>query len=139
MDNIKIPKAYKPGAEDIPNVIAPAGLEVASNYLKIGDYYSKTFFVFTYPRYLTSGWFSPLINLPEMTDISIFMHPMDTAVALRSLKKKVAQIEAEINEKEEKGIVRDPVLETAYQDVESLRDSLQQAREKLFETSIYFT
>ena len=41
--DIKIPKAYKPGAEDIPNVIAPAGLEIASNYLKIGDYYSKTF------------------------------------------------------------------------------------------------
>jgi type IV secretory pathway VirB4 component len=139
MDEIKIPKAYKPGNEDIPNVIAPAGLEIASNFLKIGDYYSKTFFVFTYPRYLTSGWFSPLINLPEMMDISIFMHPMDTAVALRSLRKKVAQIEAEMNEKEEKGIVRDPILETAYQDVESLRDSLQQAREKLFETSVYFT
>ena len=137
--DIKIPKAYKPGAEDIPNVIAPAGLEVSSNYLKLGDYYLKTFFVFTYPRFLSAGWFSPLINLPEMMDISIFVHPMDTALALRNLRKKVAQIEAEISEKEEKGIVRDPVLETAYQDVESLRDSLQQAREKLFEASVYLT
>jgi type IV secretory pathway VirB4 component len=137
--DIKIPKAYKPGAEDIPNVIAPAGLEVASNYLKIGDYYSKTFFIFTYPRYISTGWFSPIVNLPEMMDISIFIHPMNTALALRNLRKKVAQIEAEISEKEEKGIVRDPVLETAYQDVESLRDSLQQAREKLFEVSVYIT
>ncbi|MEK7651184.1 MAG: ATP-binding protein [Patescibacteria group bacterium] len=137
--NIKIPKAYKPGAEDIPNVIAPAGLEIASNYIKIGDYYSKTFFVFTYPRYISTGWFSPLVNLPEMMDISIFIHPMDTALALRNLRKKVAQVEAEISEKEEKGIVRDPVLETAYQDIESLRDSLQQAREKLFEVGVYIT
>jgi len=137
--DIKIPKAYKPGAEDIPNVIAPAGLEVSSNYLKLGDYYLKTFFVFTYPRFLSAGWFSPLINLPEMMDISIFVHPMDTALALRNLRKKVAQIEAEISEKQEKGIVRDPVLETAYQDVESLRDSLQQAREKLFEAGVYLT
>ena len=137
--DIKIPKAYKPGAEDIPNVIAPAGLEIASNYLKIGDYYSKTFFIFTYPRYISTGWFSPLVNLPEMMDISIFIHPMDTALALRNLRKKVAQVEAEISEKEEKGIVRDPVLETAYQDIESLRDSLQQAREKLFEVGVYIT
>lgn len=139
MSNLNIPKAYKPGAEDIPNVIAPAGLDVNSSYLKMGDYYTKTFFIFTYPRFLSSGWFSSIINLPEMMDISIFVHPMDTALALRNLRKKVAQIEAEVSEKEEKGIVRDPVLETAYQDVESLRDSLQQAREKLFEVGIYYT
>jgi type IV secretory pathway VirB4 component len=139
MSDIKLPKAYKPGTEDIPDIIAPAGLEISSNFMKIGDYYAKTFFVFTYPRFLSSGWFSPLVNLPEMMDISIFVHPMDTALALRNLRKKVTQIEAELSEKQEKGIVRDPVLETAYQDVETLRDSLQQAREKLFELGVYFT
>ncbi|MEK7464575.1 MAG: ATP-binding protein [Patescibacteria group bacterium] len=136
---IKVPQAYKPGAEDVPNVIAPSGMAVESNYLKLGDYFAKTFFVFTYPRFLSSGWFSPIINMAEMMDISIFTHPMDTALALKNLKKKVAQIEAELSEKQEKGSVRDPVLETAYQDVENLRDSLQQAREKLFEVGIYIT
>jgi len=136
---IKIPQTYKPGAEDIPNVIAPAGLEVSSNYLKIGDYFAKTFFVFTYPRYVATGWFSPIINLAEMMDISIFVHPMDTALSLRNLRKKVAQIEAEMSEKQEKGIVRDPLLETAYQDIENLRDVLQQAREKLFQVAVYIT
>ncbi len=136
---IKIPKTYTPGVEDIPNVIAPAGLEASASYLKIGDYLAKTFFIFTYPRYVTSGWFSPIINLAEMMDISIFAHPMDTSLALKNLRKKVAQIEAEISEKQEKGLVRDPVLETAYEDVESLRDSLQQAREKLFRVAVYIT
>ncbi|MBI4034251.1 MAG: ATP-binding protein [Candidatus Brennerbacteria bacterium] len=138
-EKIKIPKAYEPGKEDVPNVIAPAGLEVDSNYLKLGDYFAKTFFVFTYPRYVSSGWFSPIVNLAEMMDISVFVHPMDTALALRNLRKKVTQIEAELNEKQEKGIVRDPVLETAYQDIENLRDALQQAREKLFEVGVYIT
>ena len=136
---IKIPQTYKPGAEDIPNVIAPAGLEVSANFVKIGDYFLKNFFVFTYPRYVASGWFSPIINLAEMMDISIFIHPMDTALALRNLQKKVAQVQAEMSEKEEKGIVRDPILETAYQDIENLRDSLQQAREKLFQVGVYIT
>ncbi|MFH0712819.1 MAG: DUF87 domain-containing protein, partial [Candidatus Jorgensenbacteria bacterium] len=139
MEKIKIPKPYEPGAEDIPNVIAPAGLEINSSYLKLGDYFVKTFFIFTYPRFVSSGWFSPILNLAEMMDVSIFVHPMDTALALRNLRKKVAQIESELNEKTEKGIVRDPVLETAYQDIESLRDSLQQATEKLFEIGVYIT
>ncbi|MFA6407560.1 MAG: DUF87 domain-containing protein [Candidatus Paceibacterota bacterium] len=136
---IKIPQLYKPSAEDLPNIIAPSGLEVETNYLKIGDYYAKTLFVFTYPRYVSSGWFSPIINLAEMMDISIFMHPMDTGLALRNLRKKVAQIEAEINEKQSKGIVRDPMLETAFQDIENLRDALLQARERLFKVGVYIT
>ncbi len=136
---VQIPKAYQPGEEDLFNIVAPSGVEVNANYLKIGDYFTKTFFIFTYPRYISTGWFSPIVNLPTMMDISIFVHPMDTALALRNLRKKVTQVEAEIGEKEEKGIVRDPVLETAYQDIESLRDALQQAREKLFEVGVYLT
>lgn len=132
-------ESYKPSSDDLPNIIAPAGIEINSNYLKVGDYYAKTFFIFTYPRFISSGWFSPVLNLAEMMDISIFTHPMDTALTLRNLTKKVAQIEAEINEKEEKGIVRDPVLQTAHEDVETLRDALQQAREKLFQVSVYIT
>ena len=136
---IKLPKPYTPSAADLPNVIAPAGIEVNANYLKVGDYYAKTFFILTYPRFLSSGWFSPVINLPEMMDISVFVHPMDTPLALRNLKRKVAQIEAEMIEKQEKGIVRDPQLETAHEDVESLRDALQQARERLFQIGVYMT
>jgi len=139
MIKIKIPQPYKPSKQDIINVIAPAGLEVNPSYLKIGDYYAKTFFIFTYPRYLASSWFSPVINLPKMMDISIFVYPTDTALALKNLRKKVAQIEAELIEKQEKGQVRDPLLETAYNDVENLRDALQQAREKLFEVGVYIT
>ncbi len=137
---IKIPQTYKASAEeDIPNIIAPAGLEVSSNYLKIGDYFAKTIFIFTYPRFISSGWFSSIINLAHMMDISIFTHPMDTALALKNLKKKVTQLEVELNEKEEKGMVRDPILETAYQDVENLRDTLQQAQERLFKVGVYIT
>ena len=139
MTKIKIPQPYNPSKQDIMNVIAPAGLEVNSNHLKLGDYYVKTFFIFTYPRYLASSWFSPVINLPKMMDISIFVHPTDTALALKNLRKRVAQIEAEMMEKQEKGHVRDPMLETAYQDIENLRDALQQAREKLFDVGVYIT
>ncbi len=139
MPTIKIPEPYKPGKEDVSNVIAPAGLEINSNYLKLGDYFVKNFFIFTYPRYISSGWFSPIINLAEMMDISIFTHPMDTALALRNLKKKVAETQAELSEREEKGLVRDPVLETAFQDIEALRDALQQAREKVFNVGVYIT
>ena len=35
--------------------------------------------------------------------------------------------------------MRDPILDTAYRDLESLRDSLQQAQEKIFSIGLYIT
>ncbi|MCX6702479.1 MAG: ATP-binding protein [Candidatus Wolfebacteria bacterium] len=138
-EKINIPQSYKPGVKDIKNVIAPSGVEINANYLKIGNKFAKTIFVFTYPRYLSSGWFDSIINSPQLLDISIFVHPVDTATALRSLRKKTTQIEAQLMEREQKGLVRDPILETAFQDIENLRDQLQQAQEKLFNVGTYIT
>ncbi len=135
--DIKIPQPYKAGEKNIKDIIAPAGLEVNPAYLKLGEKFVKTIFIFTYPRYLASGWFNPVINLPELLDISIFVHPVDTVMALRNFRKKTAQIEAQLLERQEKGLVRDPVLETAFQDIEMLRDQLQQAQEKLFNVGVY--
>lgn len=124
---------------DLKDLIAPDGIEINSNYLKIGDYYLKTFFIFTYPRFLTTGWFYPIINLPEMMDISIFISPRTTSLVLKNLQKKLTQVEAEILDNQEKGLIRNPVLETAHEDIENLRDKLIQGQEKIFDVGVYIT
>ncbi len=133
------PQQQKEDFEKVKQIIAPAGAEVRSNYLKIGDKLAKTFFVFSYPRYLSTGWFEPLINLPNLFDVSLFVNPIDTGTALKHLQKKAGQIESQINDEQEKGMVRNPMLETAIKDVEGLRDALQQSEEKLFNTGVYIT
>jgi type IV secretory pathway VirB4 component len=125
--------------KDVKKLIAPSGAQVFPNYLKIGDKFAKTFFILSYPRYLSTGWFEPLINLPNLFDISIFVNPIDTGIALKNLRKKAGQLESEMNEEQSKGLVRNPVLETAINDVEGLRDSLQQSEEKMFNTGVYIT
>ena len=139
MENIKIIKPYEPSEKDVKNVIAPAALEVEPSYLRIGDFFVKTLFILNYPRYLSAGWFNSIINMPNLLDISIFVHPIDTVSALRKLRKKVTSLEAELSEREEKGLIRDPMLETAYQDIENLRNNLQQAQEKLLSVGVYIT
>ncbi len=135
-----IPQAvYETGTLELQDVIAPSALEVGSGYIRIGDKFSRTLFVMSYPRFLASNWFSPVINLDKIFDISIFVHPVDTSSVLRQLQKKVAEVQSQIHTREEKGLVRDPVLDTAYQDLEALRDKLQQATEKLFSVGLYIT
>ncbi len=136
-EKIQIPQVSKTGPHTIAEILTPPALEIESNYLRLGDLYVKTYYIISYPRYLTTGWFSPILNIDQTVDVSIFVHPIDSGTALKQLRRKVAQVEAQIMEKEEKGTVRDPILETAYQDLENLRDALQQAREKLFEVGVY--
>ncbi len=135
-----LPEAiYKHGVLELQDVIAPSALQVTPRALNLGEKVARTFFVISYPRFLTTGWFSPIVNLDKVYDISIFVHPMDTTTTLRKFQKKVAEVESQINIRQEKGLVRDPVLDTAYSDLEFLRDQLQQAQEKMFQVGLYIT
>ena len=136
---IAVPTAYEMGGKDIKDIISPPALEIESNFLKLGKKFVKSYFVFTYPRFLVSGWVSPIIKMDKAMDIAIFVHPIETATALKKLRRKTAQVQAQLAEREEKGYVSDPALETAYQDIESLRQSLQQSTERLFNAGLYFT
>ncbi len=139
MEKIKIQQSYMAGKKDIKDIIAPTAIEINPNYLRLGNKFAKTIFIFTYPRYLSTGWFNSIINLPNLLDISIFVHPVETSLALKNLLKKTAQIQAQLLERDEKGLVRDPMLETAFQDIEALRDILQQSQERLFNVGAYIT
>lgn len=130
---------YEAGVLELQDVIAPSALKVTPRELNLGDKMVRSFFVISYPRFLSDSWFSPVINLDRVFDISIYVHPIDTATILRQFKKKVAEVQSQIHTRENKGLVRDPVLDTAYQDLEILRDSLQQAQEKIFDVGLYFS
>ncbi len=130
---------YEAGVLELQDVIAPSALKMSPREINLGEKIVRTFFVISYPRYLSDSWFAPIINLDKVFDISIFVHPIDTATILRQFKTKVAEVQSQIHSREEKGLVRDPVLDTAYQDLEVLRDNLQQAQEKIFDVGLYIT
>lgn len=121
------------------DIIAPASILMKPDQLKLGKRFVRSFFIFSYPRYLSTAWFSPVINLDTPMDISFHIHPAETGQVLRQLRKRVTEVQAEIMDREEKGLVRDPALETAYQDLESLRDRLQTAQERMFKFGLYLT
>lgn len=130
---------YKAAELELQDVIAPGALEISSKNLNLGDKISRTYFVISYPRTLSDNWFTPIINLDKIFDVSMHIHPIDTVKVLRQFQRKVAEVQSQINEREAKGLVRDPKLDAAYNDLESLRDNLQQAQEKMFDFGLYIT
>lgn len=137
----------KPQTENAPrqttittvDLIAPAGLKIESNHVQLEEKYGRTLFIFSYPQTLTTGWLSPLITLDREMNLALFIHPAETGLVLKKLTKKTAQIQSEIYLEQEKGKVRNPQLEAALENVENLRDQLQQGAEKLFNFGLYVT
>ena len=130
---------YKAAALELQDVLAPSAVEISSNFMKIGDKFAKSFFVISYPKFLTAGWLAEVINMDTLLDISIQIHPIATEQVLRKFRSKVAEVESQIRTRQAKGMVRDPMLDSAYQDLERLRDQLQQSEERMFSVGLYLT
>ena len=127
------------GTSSVKDIIAPAAFVVNSNYLQIGSLFTKTLFVFTYPRYIETNWLSPIINYDITIDVGMHIHPLESKDVMTDLKKQVGKIESSMMIGQEKGAPRDPEMETALGDVEALRDVLQRGEVRLFHFGLYFT
>ncbi len=121
----------------LTDVIAPSAININPRHINVSGKLCRVFFVVSYPRYLNDGWMEPLLNLEREIDVSIMIHPIDTAETLKKFQKKVAEVQSQINDRANKGMVRDPQLDAAYRNLEDLRDKLQQAEEKLFNVGLY--
>ncbi len=132
-------KIYRRGIVSIKDIIAPASLKVEPSFIRLADKFVRTVFVITYPRYISIGWFAPIINLNITLDVSMYFYPVKSDIILKQLKKKVGALEAQILSDQEKGAPRDPIRETALRDIEKLRDDLTQGIEHFFQFSLYVT
>lgn len=136
---IESEKSYRQGVSTIRDLISPSSVKIGTGNLELGTKLVRSFFVLTYPRIISSGWLEGLVNADIPMDISIFIYPRDSSEVLKELKRKVGKIQASLQLNDEKGAPRDPALQTAYGDVEGLRDSIQQGTEKFFRVGVYFT
>ena len=138
-EQAEVEQAFLKGMTTLRDLIAPSSLEIHSSYFRLGTKYGRTMYVFGYPRELYTGWLSPLINIDQVLDISMYVYPVDTQVVLNNLRKKVTQLEADMQLSAEKGRTRDPGREAALMDAEELRNQLQVGSERFFRFGLYIT
>ncbi|MBQ8996566.1 DUF87 domain-containing protein [Candidatus Saccharibacteria bacterium] len=138
-EDLAIQRAFEQGITTLRDLISPSSIEIHSDHFRLGTKYGRTLYIYGYPRSLYTGWLSPLINIDEVLDISMYIYPVDTGVVMKNLRKKVTQLEASMNVNAERGKVRDPELEAAITDAEELRDQLQVGAEKFFRFGLYVT
>jgi len=135
----EVEAAFLKGITELRDFVAPSSLEFSSSEFKLGTYFARTMYVFGYPRQIFTGWLSPIVNIDEELDMSMFIYPVASQIVLENLRKKVTQLEAGIMIDAEKGRTRDPGKQAAISDAEQLRDALQVGEERFFRFGLYLT
>lgn len=138
-EQAEVEEAFLRGMTTLRDLIAPSSIEIHSGHFRLGTKYGRTLYVYGYPRQIYTGWLSPLINIDEVLDISMYIYPVESQIVLNNLRKKVTQLEASMAINNEKGRTRDPALEAALMDAEELRDQLQVGAERFFRYGLYVT
>lgn len=127
------------GTTSIQDIIAPPAIEVDFNFLKISGKYFRTLFVAGYPRFVSPNWLSPLINFDHSLEISMFIYPIEGKGVLDDLRRKIAEMEAEINMDAGRGIVINPATRAKLEDALSLQEELVKGAERFFQFGLYIT
>lgn len=121
------------------NFLAPNKLKINANHIQLGGIYTRTLFLNIESPYVAQGWLAPIINIGYTLDVSMFITPIPTEKMLKTLQRQLVNVEAEMMERQEKGLVRDPLLQAAQQNIEELRDKIQTAEERMFKFGVYIT
>ena len=125
--------------ENLIDVIAPQVVEEDFDYIKINDVYFRTIFVGGYPRFVAPGWLEPVVNFDSSLDISFYIYPVDGKSVLDDLRRKIAEMEAEISTDIERGKIVDPSTQAKLEDARALQEQLVKGIERFYEFSFYIT
>ncbi len=135
----QVMQALAKGVVDLQDVIAPPAIEEDFNYLKIGGVYAQVLFVSGYPRYVSSNWLIPLINFQHTIDVSMHIQPVEGRAVLDDLRRKIAEMEAEITNNLQRGKAVDPGTQAKLEDARSLQEQLVKGMERFFLFGLYIT
>lgn len=127
------------GLVSIQDVIAPEALEVDFSYLRVGNTYMQTLFVAGYPRFVNANWLSPLINFNHSLDVSMHIFPIDGKMIMDDLRRKITEMEAEIQSDLKRGRIANIDTQVKLEDARILQEQLAKGAERFYQFGLYVT
>lgn len=130
---------FSRGLVTIQDIIAPEAIEVDFTYQKINSTYTRTLFIAGYPRSVPANWLSPLINYPHQINVAMFIFPVDSVEILDNLKRKITEMEAEIQSDLRSGKISNINTEIKLEDARFIREELAKGSERFYQFGLYVT
>src|SRR5258708_34880145 len=87
-------RRFAGGTRTLADLLAPAGVEVARNHVRLEYQYARVLVVVGYPRTVAAGWLTPLLEFDYPIEISLHVHPLETASIVKLLGHKLVQLQS---------------------------------------------
>jgi len=127
------------GLTSTQDIIAPASIDVDFTHIKIGQTFFRTLFVAGYPRFVNANWLAPLINFDHSLDTAMYIYPVEGKGILEDLKRKIGEMEAEIQTDIQRGRIANIETQVKLEDARSLQEQLAKGAERFFQFGLYVT
>jgi conjugal transfer ATP-binding protein TraC len=124
---------------NIKDIVAPEKIDVDFSTMQIDGTYFRTLFVSGYPRFVSANWLAPLINFDHSLNVSMFVYPVESKSTLDDLRRKIAEMEAELSTDMQRGKIVDPFTQAKLEDALSLQEQLAKGSERFFQFGLYVT
>lgn len=125
--------------QNLLDIIAPQSLDIDFDYITVNGIFFRTIFVAGYPRFVAPGWLEPVVNFNNSLDISFSIYPVEGKTVLDDLRRKIAEMEAEIATDLERGKIVDPSTQAKLEDARNLQEQLVKGAERFYQFSFYIT
>lgn len=127
------------GTASLADLLAPSSVEVDFRSIRVGERFYQTLFVVGYPRFVSAGWLSPLVDFDHELDVSMFIYPTPASDILSDLRRKIAEMEATISAQLGAGLEIDPQVKAGLEDALNLQEELAKGMERFFQFGLYIT
>src|SRR3977135_2828049 len=84
-------RRFARGTRTLADLLAPAAGEVARNHVRLEYQYARVLSVVGYPRTVAPGWLTPLLEFEHPIEVSLHVHPLETASIVKLLSHKLVQ------------------------------------------------
>ncbi len=125
--------------QNLLDIVAPQSLDIDFDYITVNGIFFRTIFIAGYPRFVAPGWLEPIVNFNNSLDISFSIYPVEGKTVLDDLRRKIAEMEAELATDLERGKIVDPSTQAKLEDARTLQEQLVKGAERFYQFSFYIT
>lgn len=116
----------------VKELIAPDGVYIDRDYIKVGRKYIKSYVITEYPLNVFIGWLEEL-KLMGNIDISFRLYPADARGVVNELNSRITKYQSQMILDNTRGTISDQgVLGKVVADLVNLRDNIQFNKDRLF-------
>lgn len=128
------------GPDSFASWLAPGDAEVHPRQIRLGDRWSRSLFVASYPRRVAIGWLAPLLRGLEC-EVRVAQHvvPLPKLLSLSRLRRKIRGFETSLVVDHLRGQRPDRGTETALGDALTLEEQVLVEEERLFQLELFVT